>query len=105
VRFLGEVDEQRKIKLYQESKVFVLPSLGDESFGVVLLKSFASGTPVVASRVGGIPEIVDHGVNGLLTRPGDTRGLVSAIKLLLDDEELWSRLSHNAGKNPKKNTR
>jgi len=98
VLFLGEVDEQRKIKLYQESKVFVLPSLGGESFGVVLLESFASGTPVVASRVGGIPEIVDHGVNGLLTRPGDTRGLVSAIKLLLDDEELWSRLSYNARK-------
>jgi glycosyltransferase involved in cell wall biosynthesis len=47
--------------------------------------------------VGGIPEIVDHGVNGLLVRPGDARELAKAIKLLLD-EELWSRLSYNARK-------
>lgn len=59
--------------------VFVHPSL-DDAFPTVLLEAMAAGLPVVASRVGGIPEIVDDGVTGLLVPPGDAGALASALR-------------------------
>lgn len=98
VVLLGKVSEQRKMELYHMSKVFVLPSLGGESFGVVLIEAFAAATPVVASRVGGIPEVVDSGVNGLLVDPGDPVQLADAISEVLSTEDLWKAFSRNARK-------
>ncbi len=56
-----------------------------EGLGVGLVQAAAAGVPIVASRAGGIPEIVQHGVNGLLVPPGDVRALEEAIMELLDD--------------------
>jgi glycosyltransferase involved in cell wall biosynthesis len=61
-----------------------------EQFGMVLLEAMASGVPVVASRSGGIPEIV--GYSGLLFTPGDHRELATLVEHLLTSREEWNRL-------------
>ncbi|RLE77240.1 MAG: glycosyltransferase family 1 protein, partial [Thermoprotei archaeon] len=94
--FLGAVSEGTKPALFSEAKVFALPSLAGESFGVVLLEALSSGTPVVATRVGGIPEIIADGKDGLLVEPGDPEELAEAVAFLLKSPSLWSKMSLNA---------
>ncbi len=72
--------------------VFVLPSL-EEALGTSILDAMAAGTPVVATRVGGIPEAVDEGVTGLMVPPADPPALAAAILRLLDDRALARRLA------------
>jgi glycosyltransferase involved in cell wall biosynthesis len=78
--------------LMAAADVLVLPSLA-EAFGLVLTEALYLGTPVVATRVGGIPEIVSDGVDGLLARPADSRSLADAIVALLEDPQMRSRMS------------
>jgi glycosyltransferase involved in cell wall biosynthesis len=85
VKFLGWRDDIPEIM--QILDVFVLPSL-NEGMGRVLLEAMASGKPIVASNVGGIPDLVKDGQNGFLVRPGDVNGLSLAIKKLIEDKEL-----------------
>ncbi|HLF22996.1 MAG TPA: glycosyltransferase family 4 protein, partial [Burkholderiales bacterium] len=67
--------------------VLVLPS-EYETFGIVLLEAMAAGVPIVASRAGGIPEVVDDGGEGILVEPNDSRALASALHRLLEDKSL-----------------
>lgn len=76
--------------------VFVLPSL-HEGIPMVLLEALALQRPVVATRVGGIPEVIEHGVNGLLVDPSDANSLVSSIRELIETPSKASRLG-NAGR-------
>jgi len=71
--------------------VFVQPSLW-EGFGLTLLEAMAAARPVIASRVGGVPEIVRDGRDGLLVPPGDTEALAGAILRVLGDPDLAARL-------------
>ncbi|MGB9709652.1 MAG: glycosyltransferase family 4 protein [Infirmifilum uzonense] len=96
VVFLGRVDEGLKIELLRGARALVLPSISGESFGVVLIEAFATATPVIATRVGGIPEIVDHGLNGVLVEPGDHAGLADSILKLTQEDGLWRFMSWNA---------
>jgi len=72
---------------YHSIDMFVMPSRR-ESFGVAALEASATGLPVIASRFGGIPEIVAHGETGLLVEPEDVEGFGKAIISLLEDENL-----------------
>jgi L-malate glycosyltransferase len=74
--------------------VSVHPSLGLEGLSNSLLESLATGLPVVATRVGGTPEIVEDGVNGLLVPPADADALAGAICRLLENGELAANLGH-----------
>ena len=85
VRFLGWRDDIPDIM--QILDIFVLPSL-NEGMGRVLVEAMASGKPIVASKVGGIPDLVKDGHNGFLVGPGDVNGLSLAIKKLIKDEQL-----------------
>jgi glycosyltransferase involved in cell wall biosynthesis len=78
----------------REYDVLVLPSL-TEGLPLVLLEAMSNGLAVVASNVGGIPEIVTDTVNGLLVPPGDAAALAGALNRLADDEELRQRLIAN----------
>lgn len=89
--FLGWLPNEEVRKLYLEASVFVMPSLS-EAFGVAILEAMASGIPVVATRVGGIPELVEHGVNGLLIEPNNYEVLAEAILAVLEDANLAARL-------------
>jgi glycosyltransferase involved in cell wall biosynthesis len=67
--------------------VFLFPTERDEAAPVVLIEAMASGTPVVASRLGGIPEVIgDSGEAGILVESGDVEGLTRATTALLSDE-------------------
>jgi glycosyltransferase involved in cell wall biosynthesis len=76
--------------------VVVSPSLGLEGLSNSLLESMAAGVPVVATRVGGTPEIVEDGVSGLLVPPGDPEALASALSRLLQDRITAKRLGQSA---------
>ena len=67
-----------------------------ELVGMVVLEAMAYGCPLVATRAGGIPEILEDGVNSLLCRPGDPLELAATLRLLLDDPQLAARLGTRA---------
>ena len=67
-----------------------------ELLGLVVLEAIASGTPVICSRLGGLPEIVEHGVTGYLVPPGDVAELRERIAELAADPALAARLGRNA---------
>ncbi len=79
------------VQLYSHAAVFVCPSVY-EPFGLINLEAMACGTPVVASRVGGIPEVVVDGETGLLVAPGDPAALAAALRRVLDDPTRGARM-------------
>jgi glycosyltransferase involved in cell wall biosynthesis len=95
LRFPGWVEGSRKDSLLSESDVFVLPSYC-EGLPVGLLEAMACGVPVVATRVGGIPDVVEDGVNGLLVEPGQPQALARAMIAMLTDDALRIRLREAA---------
>jgi len=90
-RVLGVVTEEEKRDLLAASSLVVLSSRVD-SFGIVYLEAWANKKPVIGARAGGVPEVVTDGEDGLLVPFGDIQGLSEAISLLLEDDNLASRL-------------
>lgn len=76
--------------------VLVIPSLFEEPFGRVAIEAFSAGVPVIASRIGGIPEVVEQGVNGLLVEPGDPFELARAINKLATSPHMIGQLRAGA---------
>ncbi|HEY0895466.1 MAG TPA: glycosyltransferase family 4 protein, partial [Sphingobacteriaceae bacterium] len=84
VSFRGWVTDHTKHQLMVSSDLFILPSYG-EGMPVSILEALSYGKAVIATRVGGIPEIVKHEVNGLLITPGDLTGILHSICYYLND--------------------
>jgi glycosyltransferase involved in cell wall biosynthesis len=93
---LGIISPAEITSYYAAADVFVLPSMFQETFGLVVLEAFAAGIPVIAARSGGLPELVQDGKNGLLVDQGDVEGLYLAMRQLLLDRERRQRLGEEA---------
>lgn len=87
VEFLGFVQGDLKYSYYKSADIFVLPSLWD-SAPVVLPQAMICGRPIVASNVGGIPDMVENGETGVLFEPGNVEQLAEKLTILLQDREL-----------------
>ncbi len=95
--FLGWQSQESLLPRYNQASVFVMPSL-TEALGVTFLEAMAAGVPVIGTTVGGIPEIIEDGVNGLLVPVESPDLLCKAIKSLLSDSALRQELTLNAYK-------
>ena len=84
-------DQARLVRAYQSATVFATPSL-ESVFELVNLEALACGTPVVASRVGGFPDLIRDDENGFMVPPGDPAALAAALDKVLDDPVLSTRL-------------
>jgi glycosyltransferase involved in cell wall biosynthesis len=93
VRFWGLRSQTELLSLYAQADILAMPSL-TEGFGTVFLEAMAAGVPVLGTRVGGIPEIIEDGQNGLLIDPDDPAGLGRALLRMLHDRPLCDQLRH-----------
>jgi hypothetical protein len=91
VIFAGEVSDAQLERQLQECDVFAAPSRY-ESFGLVFLEAMMFGKPVVGCRAGGMNEVIEEGITGLLAEPGDVPSLAVAIGTLLEDAETRAML-------------
>lgn len=101
VYFTGYLDSESVQKMYKCADVAVFPSTY-EPFGIVALESMLSGTPTVVSDVGGLNEIVEHGIDGMKSYAGNPNSIADSVLALLFDQQLCDNISKNA-KNKVKN--
>ncbi|AOL35803.1 glycosyltransferase family 4 protein [Geobacillus sp. LEMMJ02] len=106
VRLLGSVPHEQMKQLYSIATVVLVPSVHshgvEEATSISALEAMGSGVPVIAGAVGGLKEIFEHGVDGILVKDRDVDGLAAAIIQLLDDRSYGQRLAANARKKVEK---
>ncbi|MGB3341722.1 MAG: glycosyltransferase family 4 protein [bacterium] len=103
VKFTGWISNDELTEQYRHCSFFVLPAVYDkhgdtEGLGVVMIEAMSFAKPVIASKAGGITDVVEHGVNGLLVPPGDVSALANAIRTLATDVKLSKKLGQRAKK-------
>ena len=95
VYFTGYLSSTNVQKMYKCADISVFPSTY-EPFGIVALEAMLSGTPVVVSDIGGLNEIVDHGINGMKSYAGNPNSLADSILTLLFDQKMCNDVTKNA---------
>ncbi|MDI9624711.1 MAG: glycosyltransferase family 4 protein [Methanothermobacter sp.] len=105
IMFAGFVgDSFKKALYYKAADIFCLPStMSTESFGIVNLEAMTCGLPIIASKIGGIPDVIKNGKTGLLVPPKNPDALSDAIIRLLEDTELARKMGYNGKKMVEKN--
>lgn len=96
IRFCGIFPNEQIGKIFAELDVLVVPSIWYENTPLVIYSAQAAGCPIIASNLGGMAEVVEHGKNGLLFRAGDITGLAGALNRLANDRSLLRQLAANA---------
>jgi glycosyltransferase involved in cell wall biosynthesis len=96
VTFSGPLPYSHLVNRYCEAEAFVFPSVCHEAFGMPIIEAMACQVPVVATRSGGITEIVENSKTGLLVERGDVAALAEAIMLLLENDDLRRLLGRMA---------
>jgi glycosyltransferase involved in cell wall biosynthesis len=92
IRLLGSLPDGELASRLAKSHVLAVPS-SYEGFGMVYIEAMGFGLPVIASNVGAVPELIAHGRNGFLIRPGDTAGLAQCVQALHQDREHLAQVS------------
>jgi phosphatidyl-myo-inositol alpha-mannosyltransferase len=93
IKWLGRISNAEKARRWAAASVYCAPSLGGESFGVVLLESMAAGTPVVASSIDGYRNVATDGIDALLVRPNDPIALAKALHRVLSEPSVSEQLA------------
>jgi glycosyltransferase involved in cell wall biosynthesis len=101
IEYLGVVNVSDLARWHRQASIFVCPSISDH-FPISILEAMASGTPIVASRIGAIPEMVVDEFSGLLVSENDPSALAFALKRLLENGKLRASLGNNARQTVKK---
>jgi len=96
IKFLGKMQWPQLSDFYRNSDVTIVPSVYYDIFPNAVLESISFGTPVIASRIGGIPEAIEDGKEGILFPPGDVTGLKNALKRFFSGQELREKMSAQA---------
>jgi glycosyltransferase involved in cell wall biosynthesis len=96
VIFVGFVNNDDLPKYYNSADIYIMPTLRVEGLPFVLLEAMACGKPVVASRIGGNTSVIKDGSNGLLIEPGNILQLAEKVKLIVNNSELYKKLSTSA---------
>jgi glycosyltransferase involved in cell wall biosynthesis len=102
ITFHGFVSTIELTKLYENANISVVPSIWYDNSPTVIYESLMNGTPVVGSRIGGIPELIEEGVNGFLFKPGDVEELYNIFLILINDPNKLSLLVSGAFESIKK---
>jgi glycosyltransferase involved in cell wall biosynthesis len=95
IEFLGAVSMDERIKFFKKADVFVLPTYA-EAMPMSVIEAMAAGLPTISTTVGGIPELIEDGVDGLLYTPGDVETLAEKISFLLEDKDARIRIGKKA---------
>lgn len=97
VTLVGMLPQDRLANFYSKAKAVVIPSICYEQFPIVAVEAMGHGLPVIASRLGGLPEVIDNNVTGLLFEPGNPDDCAKKIEFLWENPELCRQMG-NAGK-------
>ncbi|MEL6309887.1 MAG: glycosyltransferase family 1 protein [Chloroflexota bacterium] len=92
--FMGYMKGEELSQAYASADAFIFPS-SLETFGLVVVEAMAAGLPVIASRVGGIPDVVEEGYNGYTFEIGDTQAIIEAVDILTADRERMAQMGKN----------
>lgn len=95
-RFAGLLDRDQVPEFYRNARFSVVPSICFETFGLVAAEAMSHGLPVIASKTGALPEIVENGVTGFLFRPGNTEELAGKMRLLWENPDLCRKMGKAA---------
>jgi len=96
IRFIGWVENKDLDTYYEKASLVVVPSISVEAFGLVILEAMSAGRPVIGTNVGGIPELIEEGVNGYLVAPGNPEQIADKVIKLFAEEKLLTELGRNA---------
>lgn len=94
--FAGAFDRQDLTKVMLQTDIFVLPSAHSEALPAVIIEAMAHGRPILSTEVGGVPDLIEDGLSGLLCQPKDPACLAHKLNRLVEDRELRSRLGQAA---------
>lgn len=95
ISFLGEFGMESTPRIMKDTSLLVVPSVYPDNYPLVILTALAYRIPVIGSRIGGIPEIIQNGVNGFLFEPGNADELASIISSIAEEPEIIQRLNGN----------
>jgi len=98
LQYYGFLPYGKVLKIFQMADIVVVPSIWPEALGRVNLEAMALGKPVIATNVGGIPEIITHGKDGILVDPNDPKEIESALNKLINDKTLRLRIGSEGRK-------
>ena len=96
IEFLGVIDNVEKI--LKETDIFVLPSIEREGLGIAMIEAMSQSKPVIGTDIGGIPEVIEDGVNGYLVEPRDSDSLAEKLEILIDDKNKRERMGREGRK-------
>ena len=97
IQYLGSMKQTELVEWYQKASLFILPSFA-EGFPVTILEALSCETPVIATLVGGIPEIVENHETGILVQPNDHARLAEAIQYLLENKDVRFKMAREGRK-------